>query len=130
MKQIGILKRYEVLGNEIKLYYGTQTASVFVIAPDIIRFFMPLLRPVTESKAVEVCTVQPGNFTVQFIDEAIPEKGIKIQTELLTIEVIEDFIVNIYNAAGKLICADYRGEAKGLKEEQRIISLLKRKAMN
>lgn len=113
MNNVGKLKAYKVVGNEIKLSYEAQEASIFVIAPDIIRFFVPFFRAEDLSKAIDGKAVnEVCEFKVNAINEG---EGIEIITTHLKIQVLEDFKVNIYNASGKLICADYTGDEQGFR---------------
>lgn len=109
---VGKLKSYEIVGNEVRLYYKEQIASVFMISQDIVRFFVPLFRTGDLSKAVEEKQLEVCEFKVSQIADEI-EKGIRIRTSALQIDIVEDFKVYIYDGEGKLLCGDYIGEGKG-----------------
>nr|WP_302597887.1 glycoside hydrolase family 31 protein [uncultured Cellulosilyticum sp.] len=112
MKNLGKLMNYEVVGNEIKLKFSEQVASVFVINSDIIRFFVPCFREGEVSKAIEEMLSSKCEFMVS---QASCDKGERLQitTSQLCVEITEGFNVNIYDRQGKLLCGDYIGDEKG-----------------
>lgn len=105
--EYGKLIEYQVLHNTIELKYQNKMAYIKIVSPDIINFFVPMLREERNSKAVTGCGDKLNNFNVTQDNEKI-----KITTDKLIVEVYENFVVDIYNLDGEIICADYRGKEK------------------
>lgn len=101
----GRLLSYSILGNKIELQFEKKPAFISVIRRDIVNFFVPLLREEKNSKAIENLEIEEVEYSV----EVIPG-GIEIDTKELLVRVFDNFIVDIYDNEGKLLCSDYRGE--------------------
>lgn len=107
----GKLTGYHVSGQKIELHYEKQEAGIEVITPEIINVFCGLEEPEHRSKAIE------GDKTIQTeIHVERKEDGLWISTDKVSVRVCDDFYVDFYDAEGREICADYRGERKKLQK--------------
>ena len=100
----GKLKDYLVKGNEIIVTYENKKAYIKVVNQNIINFFVPFLRNQRNSKAVEVDLDKKCDFSVSRI-----ENGIKIITQEIIVNILDEFKVDIYDKDNNIICEDYRG---------------------
>lgn len=103
MKAFGKLLSHRVEGNQVSLQFENGAASLTVVTEQIIRVFAQLdERPVT-SKAVEGDPCRPTEFAVQ-----AGQDGLTVTTASLKAVVQDGFLVDFYDAAGALLCADAR----------------------
>jgi alpha-glucosidase len=101
----GKLKGYKVQENNVILSYEEKEAYVKIIDSNIVNFFVPLHREERNSKAVENLIESNVQFSVDLIGG-----GIQITTNELKVLIYDEFVVDIYDMNGNLLCKDYRGE--------------------
>jgi alpha-glucosidase len=104
-KRFGKIVSYEAHDNVVNIKFEKENVFIKVVNSYIINFFAPLFREERNSKAVENLKDSHCDFDVENIND-----GIKISTEKLIVYIYDEFKVDIYDKAGKLLCADYRGE--------------------
>ena len=110
MNKYGKLINYDINDNDINIRFEKQDVLIKIVKSDIINFFVPLFRNERNSKAVE----NLKNSTVKF--EVVKlNNSLKIKTEKLIVDIFDNFIVNIYDIKGNILCADYKGEYKPFK---------------
>ncbi|WP_100488963.1 glycoside hydrolase family 31 protein [Sporolactobacillus pectinivorans] len=103
----GEIRGYNRQANKIIIEFERRNASIEIVTPSIINFFASIASERRVSKAVENLRVDPGAVSVDRVDGKIV-----VKTEKLKIAVSDEFFVDIYDAAGNLLCADYRGSAE------------------
>lgn len=101
----GKLQSYEVKENDVSIKFENKEVVVKVVSTGIINFFVPLLRPERNSKAVDNLKITHSKFEVKSI-----ENGIEIITEKLKVKIFDGFKTDIYDKEENMLCADYRGE--------------------
>lgn len=102
----GEIKNFIKEENKVIIQYEENKIHVEVINPSIINFFVPVKSEHRLSKAVEDLKVEECNFTVEKHGEKIV-----VVTEKLTVNIFDNFKIDIYDYSGNLLCADYRKEA-------------------
>lgn len=101
----GKLLSYEVNQNEIKVVFEKETAYFTVVRDEILRVYVPFFNEACKSKAIE------GEKSVPTLFEVKQEDGIlSIATNKVVAKIADDFVIDFYDAKGKLLMADYRGE--------------------
>lgn len=103
--KLGKLKNYDVVGNEVKVFFEQGEISFFVIRDDIVRVFSPCFSVDCKSKAIEEDKSVPTEFLVEIKDGIL-----SIATAKVVVKVADDFVVDFFDADGRLLLADYRGE--------------------
>lgn len=103
----GKIKAYSSIENKVIIQYEAVKVTVEIINPYIINFFAPLLREQRVSKAVENLEVESCDFQVKEEDNYI-----LISTDRLLVKIFDEFMVDIYDNEGNILCQDYRGERK------------------
>ena len=106
MNEYGKLIDYAIDDNDIKVRFEKQDVTIKIVRSDIINFFVPLFRNERNSKAVENLKKSTVKFEAEKLNDCI-----KIKTEKLIIDIFDNFVVNIYDIKGNILCADYKGEA-------------------
>lgn len=104
-RSFGKLIGYEVKGNQVEIRYEQNTVYVSVIRQDIIRVHVPFFCPDYQSKAVEKDKAVDTPFEL-----TQGEGGITLATAKVRVNLQNDFTVDFYNANGKPLMEDYRGE--------------------
>ncbi|WP_294403601.1 glycoside hydrolase family 31 protein [uncultured Clostridium sp.] len=113
-KIFGKINDYGVEGNKLTIKFDNTEAVVSVLSDEIINFFVPLFREERNSKAVEKFDyLLEGNKCGFEVDKI--ENGLEIATDKLCVKIYDDFIVDIYDSNGNMLCSDYRGEKSPFK---------------
>ncbi|MBE6054496.1 MAG: DUF4968 domain-containing protein, partial [Clostridium sartagoforme] len=100
----GRLLDYRVDKNIINVNYEENQVEIRIISDNVVNFFSPLHRKERNSKAIENITYENTEFSV-----TERENCIVVKMKNLTIEVHDDFKVDIYDKDGEILCRDYRG---------------------
>lgn len=103
----GKIKDFIKEDNKVFIQYETKKVTIEIVTPSIINFFAPIKREQRLSKAVEDLKINKCDFSVK--DE---EGKIIIKTDQLIVNIFDDFKVDVYDSNGKILCEDYRGNAK------------------
>lgn len=104
MNGFGKLVNYVQRGQEVEVIFEKQSAFFTVVRDDIIRVMVPFLQKDYQSKAVESACEVETSYTVE------QKEGVLcIKTGALEVMIADDFMVDFYDAVGKLLVADYRG---------------------
>ena len=101
----GKLLGYEVSDCEIKVSFENRDAYFTVVRDEIVRVYVPFFDENVKSKAIENDPCVDADFTVEQDGAAVV-----ISTEKVVVKIYDDFVMDFYNAEGKLLMADYRGE--------------------
>ena len=101
----GKLLDYRVDKNIINVNYEENQVEIRIISDNVVNFFSPLHRKERNSKAIENITYENTEFSV-----TERENCIVVKMKNLTIEVHDDFKVDIYDKDGETLCRDYRGQ--------------------
>lgn len=101
----GKIQSYSKNDNIIQINFEHNKAAVKVIADSIINFFVPLKKAEHNSKAIEDIKTQRSEFEVKK-----ESSKITICTGKLTLNIFDDFKVDIYDIDGNMLCEDYRKE--------------------
>lgn len=113
-KTFGKINDYGVEGNKLTIKFDNTEAVVSVLSDEIINFFVPLFREERNSKAVErfdsLIEENKCGFEVDKIGN-----GLQISTDKLSVKIYDDFIVDIFDSNGNILCSDYRGERNPFK---------------
>ena len=125
MNKYGKLIDYAINDNDVKIKFEKQDVSIKIIKSDIINFFVPFFRNERNSKAVE----NLKKYTIKFEVEKSND-FLKIKTEKLIIDIFDNFLVNIYDIEGNILCADYKGEYKPFKRRSGDFSLAEAEGHN
>ena len=96
---------YEVSDCEIKVAFEKRDVYFTVVRDEIVRVYVPFFDESVKSKAIEGNPCVDVDFTVEQDGDALV-----ISTEKVVVKIYDDFVVDFYNAEGKLLMADYRGE--------------------
>lgn len=107
MRNFGKLLSHALEGNVLQLQFEGGAATVTVVTQDIIRIFSQLEPQPTFSKAIEGDPCKETAFTVEQMEE-----GLLLTTGSVQVRVFDGFYVDFYDAQGKLLCADSRGQRK------------------
>ena len=103
----GKIKAYSQIDNKVIIQYEAVEVTVEIINPYIINFFAPLLRKQRASKAVENLEIMSCSLQV-----SKEEEYISITTQKLQVKIFDEFLVDIYDNEGNVLCRDFRGERK------------------
>jgi Alpha-glucosidases, family 31 of glycosyl hydrolases len=103
----GKLEGFQQQTNRIKIRFESKEATVDVITPEIIHFFVPVKSVRQPSKAIEHLQVAPGNLAVSSRDG-----GVVIETEKLTVRIADEFMITIRDKDGNILSEDYQGDAE------------------
>ena len=101
----GKIKKYSIDNNKITLVYDNSNVYIKIVSSDIINFFIPWHRNERNSKAVE--KELDNNVKFEVVEK---EDRLQINTENLIVNIYDDFVVDILDSDGNMICEDYRGE--------------------
>ena len=101
----GKLLGYEVCDCEIKVSFEKRDAYFTVVRDEIVRVYVPFFDENVKSKAIENNPCVDTDFSVEQDGDAVV-----ISTEKVVVKIYDDFVMDFYNAEGKLLMADYRGE--------------------
>lgn len=101
----GKILNYEVSENKVLVNYEKIQSTITLINESVVNFFVPFHREERNSKAVENVLNSEVKFEVKF-----DSKVLNIKTNVLSINIYDDFKVDIYNSKGEILCRDYRGE--------------------
>ena len=101
----GKILNYEVSENKVLLNYEKIQSTITLINESVVNFFVPIHREKRNSKAVENVLNSKVKFEVKYDDEVL-----NIKTNVLSINIYDDFKVDIYNSKGEILCRDYRGK--------------------
>ena len=101
----GKILNYEVEKNKVLVNYENIKCTVTLVNERVINFFLPLHREERNSKAVENVLDNEVEFKVKYDNEIL-----NIKTQVLSIDIYDDFKVDIYDLNGKILCRDYRGK--------------------
>ena len=113
-KIFGKINDYGVEGNKVIIKFENVEAVVSILSDEIVNFFVPLFRKERNSKAVEKFDNLIEENRCRFKVDKI-ENRLELSTNKLSIKIYDDFIVDIYDSDGKIICSDYRGERNPFK---------------
>ncbi len=105
----GKLLSYEQTNQLITLHYEEKDVTLHVLTPEIINVFIPLYTKEHRSKAIEGKKEQPAPFRIK---DGCIENGneyVMLTTSALICKIYDDFMIDFYDKAGNLLCADYRG---------------------
>ena len=116
----GKIKSVRKNDNKVIICYRNIEATVEVISPSIINFFVPLYRKARASKAIEDLVVEKCDFEVNEEEEIIV-----ITTAKLQVKIFDDFKVDIYDRDGNMLCEDYREERKAFIRRHGNLDILK-----
>lgn len=89
----------------VTLHYEEQDVILHVLTPEIINVFVPFAHPDHRSKAIEGDKEQPVLMTLTKEADCLI-----LKTDSVTLKIYDDFHLDFYDADGKLLCADYRGQ--------------------
>lgn len=109
MRNFGKLLSHELNGNTLNLHFENGDGLLQVITADIIRVFSQLEEQPTFSKAIEGDPCRETAFAVE-----ASEGGLVLTTGSVKVCVSDGFLVDFYDADGKLLCADSRAERNPL----------------
>ena len=101
----GKILNYEVNEDKVLVNYEKIQSTITLINESVVNFFVPLHREERNSKAVEKVLNNKVKFEVKYDDEVL-----NIKTNVLSINIYDDFKVDIYNSKGEILCRDYRGK--------------------
>ena len=101
----GKLLSYEVNDCEIKVAFEKRDAYFIIVRDEIVRVYVPFFNENVKSKAIEGNPCVDTDFSVEQDGEAVV-----ISTNKVVVKIYDDFVMDFYNANGKLLMADYRGE--------------------
>lgn len=108
--KIGKLKEYQVSGQQVLLRFEEREAVVTAVTPKVINVFCGLEDPDHRSRAVEGEKEQPVSLSVEERQD-----GLWISTGQVQIRISDGFFVDFFDAAGAMVCEEYRGVRKPLK---------------
>lgn len=101
----GKLLSYKVNKNIIDVKYEGSEVKITIINDNVINFFVPLYRKERNSKAVEKINYKNVDFSIE-----LKNSNLILKTKNLTLEIGDNFKVDIYDKNGNVLCRDYRGE--------------------
>ena len=101
----GKILNYEVSENKVLVNYEKIQSTITLINESVVNFFVPFLEKKEILKAVENVLNGEVKFEVKF-----DSKVLNIETNVLSINIYDDFKVDIYNSKGEILCRDYRGK--------------------
>lgn len=101
----GKIINYVVENQKVEIRFEEQVAYVEVLTSQIVNFFVPYMNGQHYSKAIEGEKKQQTEVDIKKEDDCL-----WIETADLKIKIYDEFKVDIYNAKGELLCADYRSE--------------------
>ncbi|WP_010630529.1 glycoside hydrolase family 31 protein [Sporolactobacillus vineae] len=102
----GKLKGFQQQGSSVTIRFEQKAATVDIITPGIVRFFVPFTAKQQPSKAIEQLQKTPGSFTVRSGNgEAV------IETEKLTVRIGDDFRTTVLDKDGRVLSEDDPGTA-------------------
>lgn len=101
---LGKRLHYEVEDQKICFQFEKGQAIIEVLRDDIVNIWIPYEKNEHRSKAIEGEKKLPVNVCV---DEQ--EDAVIIKTAALILKIYDEFYLDIYDAKGQLLCADYRG---------------------
>lgn len=99
----GKILNYEIIENKILVNYEKIQSTITLINDSVVNFFVPFHREERNSKAVENVLNDKVNFKVKYENNIL-----NIKTDILDINVYDEFKVDIYNLKGEVLCRDYR----------------------
>ncbi|WP_305085686.1 TIM-barrel domain-containing protein [uncultured Clostridium sp.] len=99
----GKILNYEIIENKILVNYEKIQSTITVINDSVVNFFVPFHREERNSKVVENVLNDKVNFKVKYENNIL-----NIKTDILDINVYDEFKVDIYNLKGEVLCRDYR----------------------
>lgn len=99
----GKILNYEIIENKILVNYEKIQSTITLINDSVVNFFVPFHREERNSKAVENVLNNKVNFKVKYENNIL-----NIKTDILDINVYDEFKVDIYNLKGEVLCRDYR----------------------
>ena len=97
----GKILNYEIVENRVLVNYEKIQSTITLINESVVNFFVPLHRKERNSKAVENVLNSKVKFEVKFDNEVL-----NIKTNVLSIDIYDDFKVDIYNSKGEILCRD------------------------
>lgn len=106
--EYGKLVTFEHVGNRIMCQFEAQKLELTFITPDVVNVFVGLRYADHFSRAV---VPQPECEVTLTCEQGA--EFLQIQSESLEVRVFAGGFVDIYDAAGELLVADYRGERHG-----------------
>ncbi len=101
----GKILDYNIRNNIINIQYEKIETKVSIVNSNIINFFAPIFRKKQASYAIENLKFEDCDFEVVEINDYI-----QIKTSELTVNIYDEFKIDIYNKLGELLCEDYRGK--------------------
>lgn len=101
----GKIQSYSKNDNTIQISFEHNKAAIKIVTDSIINFFVPLKKAKQDSKAIEDIKIQKSEFEVKR-----DSSKITICTGKLTLNVFDDFKVDIYDLDGNMLCEDYKKE--------------------
>lgn len=116
----GHRRAYQIEEGIVKISFAEGEGWITPLTDEIINIFAPFETREHCSKAIE------GNKAAG-ISFAVKEKPdyLEITTKRLTLQVYDDFLIDIYDETGRLLCRDYRGKRRlGRSIGQKFVELL------
>lgn len=101
----GKILNYEITENKVLVNYEKIQSTITLINESVVNFFVPFHREERNSKAIENVLNNKVKFEVKYDNEVL-----NIKTNVLSINIYDDFKVDIYNLKGEILCSDYRGK--------------------
>lgn len=103
----GKRRSYTCEEGKVRIRFENGTAEIIPLTEEIIRVYAPLSGKEIRSKAIEGDKAQGVYFKAGEREECL-----EITTAGLIVRVYDDFKVDFYDKAERLLCADYRGDRR------------------
>ncbi len=101
----GKLLDYKVKGQEVQLYFEHKEAKIEVLSNKIIRVFAAY-----QGEGVNSCAIEEEKKEACHVEVAREGEALVIRTDAVMIQVWDGFFVDFYDARGRLLSKQYRGE--------------------
>ncbi|MBO5146308.1 MAG: glycoside hydrolase family 31 protein [Lachnospiraceae bacterium] len=101
----GKIIEYTQTGQKIKINFEYQSGEITVINPRVFHVYSDFGADRIPSKAVVDEKIIKTNINVTRKEDAV-----RIQTDVLTVWVYDDFKIDVYDGNGNALCRDYRGK--------------------
>lgn len=105
MNNYGKILGYEQNASEVKVVFENRSAYFTIVRDDIVRVMVPFFNKEYKSKAIENDVIVITSYSV-----SENQDGVVIATDKVKVQIADDFVVDFYDADGRLLVADYRGE--------------------
>lgn len=111
MRDFGKLKTFTKEGQDICLEFENGTGKICILTDTIVR-----IQDITENEPVSSKAVEQGKARDTKVYAEQESGEMCIRTEKLLIRVEDNFKIGFYDCDGQVLCRDYKGERKALKE--------------